>query len=61
MMGGETNVESESGVGTAFTVRLAAEVDKHKAQSMLRSETLTEQKPECVSTALVTDNDPNVN
>jgi hypothetical protein len=61
MMRGDINVERKSGVGTTFTVRLPAEVDKHKPQPMLKSEIPAEQTPECVSTALVTDNDPNVN
>jgi signal transduction histidine kinase/DNA-binding response OmpR family regulator/CHASE3 domain sensor protein len=60
IMGGDITVESESGVGTTFIVRLPAEVDKHKAASIPMSQTPAEQTPECVSTVLVIDDDPNV-
>ncbi len=60
MLGGDVYVESESGVGSTFTIRLSAEVFDHRVEVATPLESRFEPVVEGASTVLVIDDDPTV-
>jgi signal transduction histidine kinase/DNA-binding response OmpR family regulator len=60
MMGGDITVASEAGKGSAFTIRLPAEIRDAQARPVPPAETTAEALPDGASTVLVIDDDPTV-